>query len=129
MSNPFDHPQVRRDNETGTIVVRDGRAITREWLVVYRPPGTSAPRLEPAAVEAWDPYSQDRLADEQVGAWPFLNQCHHPDEWVQSKLDGHERARRAWNKEYGRLSAVIGSLRAELARARERYNAGQGGAL
>lgn len=111
--HPFwDYPEVRRDVQTGTIVLHDGQDVEFPWLVIWSP-----------TADGWA-----RCADEAVGTWPFLNQCHHPDKWVQDKLESWQRAQRAWHKEYGRLSKLIGDLRAQLARQRERTREAEGAA-
>lgn len=99
------HPEVRRDNATGTIVMRDGWDFTYSWLVLW------------ATVDE----GGARRTDDQVATWPTLNQGFYSPEWAEEQ----RRGRRALQRENGRLSAKIGQARAELARARERRRAAE----
>lgn len=90
------HPEIRRDNHTGTIVVRHGIDLARPWITIWA-----------WNVDLWGSYT-----DEHVQTWPVLN-----PEYLIRERKAHAKALQRQN---GKLSAVIGDLRAQLARERER---------
>lgn len=90
------HPEIRRDNHTGTIVVRHSIDLARPWITVWA-----------WNVDLWGSYT-----DEHVQTWPILN-----SEYLIRERKAHAKALQRQN---GKLSAVIGDLRAQLARERER---------
>lgn len=90
------HPEIRRDNHTGTIVVRHSIDLARPWITIWA-----------WNVDLWGSYT-----DEHVQTWPVLN-----PEYLIRERKAHAKALQRQN---GKLSAVIGDLRAQLARERER---------
>lgn len=100
MIDPSSHPELRRDNMTGIIVMRDGMDAEFPWITLWSP------------VEGgWA-----RVADEVVITWPVLNQGYYSPKWAEEK----RREVKALRKQNGELSHKIGALRAQLARERER---------
>jgi hypothetical protein len=126
-------PYVRRTTDGHVIVVTDPlRPLpSLSWVVVYArcPAGCDGGRG--VGAHRTDLKPGDRLGDEHVGAWPFLNQWGYHQDWVLEQIDGLQKAVKAHRRTYGVQSAKIGALRADLARARERIReleAGQRGA-
>jgi hypothetical protein len=93
------HPEIRRDNHTGTVVIRQSINLAQPWVCIWA-----------MTVDAWGSYT-----DEQVATWPILN-----PEYLTREMEQHRRTRNILNKENGRLSRIIGELRAQLAREREK---------
>lgn len=99
----FRFPALRRDNATGTVVIRNDRDAEYPWIVIH--PGHVG----------WA-----RRSEAEVATWPFLNQFTLPPDEIQRKLDDGTKRAKALQRENGRLSAIVGALRAQLARERER---------
>jgi len=102
MNRDMKFPEIRRDNATGTIVVRLSGDMVYAWHAIW----------------AWTTEMWHNYTDEQVATWPILN----PEHYIRER-DDHRRTRRSLRRQNGRLSHTIGELRAQLARERERRRA------
>lgn len=100
MIDPSSHPELRRDNMTGTIVLRDGKDVEFPWITIWA-----------SVTDGWA-----RHSDEAVLTWPVLNQGHYSPRWAEEQ----RRAIKALQRHNGEISHRIGEARAQLARERER---------
>lgn len=111
-------PIVRRATDGHVIAVADPLKPfpPLSWIVVY----AACPPNCAGASHRTDLKQGDRLADCDVGAWPWLNQWGYHEDWVLERIDGLQKQVKSHQRTYGEMAKKIGAVRAELARARER---------